>query len=81
MAHGLVVGVVAMPMMPKMHPRMEDDTHDLSGGETVTEGAGGLRVAAPGLLGSRWGGMTPLGLVMGHAVYGLVVALVYQWIT
>lgn len=46
--HGLVVGVVAMPMMPKMHPRMEDDTHYLSGGETVTEGAGGLRIAGAG---------------------------------
>lgn len=79
--HGLVVGVMAMPMMPKMHPRMDDDATALPGAETVTETPGGLRVAAPGLLGSRWGGMTPVGLIMGHAVYGVVVALVYQWVT
>lgn len=78
--HGVVVRIVAMPMMPKMHPRMDDDASGLSGGETVTEGAGGLRVTAPGLLGSRWGGMTPVGLVMGHAVYGLAAALFYQWV-
>ena len=74
---------MVMPMMPKMHPRMDDDATSagMSGSETVTGGASGLRVAAPGVLGSRWGTMTPVGIVMGHAVYGLVVALVYQWIT
>lgn len=83
LAIGVVLGVMVMPMMPKMHPRMDDDATGggPSGGETVIDGAGGLRVAAPGVLGSRWGKMTPFGLVMGHAVYGLVVALVYQWIT
>lgn len=79
-AHGLVVGVMAMPMMPKMHPRMgQDATIDgPSSTNTVQDGSGGLRVAAPGVLGSRWGGLTPVGLVMGHAVYGIVVALVYH---
>ena len=37
-------------------------------------------IAAPGVLGKNWGAMTPAGLVMGHAVYGLVAALVYSWI-
>jgi hypothetical protein len=32
------------------------------------------------VLGKNWGAMTPAGLVMGHAVYGLVAALVYSWI-
>lgn len=78
--HGLVVGVVAMPMMPSMHPRMSDDLPG-PGGQTVVETAGEVQLAAPGLLGARWGGMTPLGLVMGHAVYGVVLALVYSALT
>lgn len=73
--HGLVVGVVFMPMMPAVHPRMS--TEPTFGG-TVDVSAGSVQLAAPGMLGSKWGGMTPVGLVMGHAVYGLVVALVYQ---
>ncbi len=37
--HGLIVGAVAMPMMPSVHPRMERDatSRSLSGGATVTE--------------------------------------------
>lgn len=74
-AHGLVVGVVFMPMMPAMHPRM-------SGGVTpegtVHMEAGEVHLSNPGVLGARWGGMTPVGMIMGHAVYGVVLALVYQ---
>jgi len=29
------------------------------------------------MLGRNWGAMTPLGVLMGHVVYGAVVALVY----
>ncbi len=47
-------------------------------GGTVDVSAGTVQLAAPGMLGSKWGGMTPVGLVTGHAAYGLVVALVYQ---
>jgi len=43
----------------------------------VSVAGGTVSLSAPGLLGSRWGAMTPVGLVMGHVVYGLVVALVY----
>jgi uncharacterized membrane protein YagU involved in acid resistance len=75
LVHGLVVGVVFMPMMPAVHPRMSDEP---TFGGTVDVSAGSVRLAAPGVLGSKWGGMTPVGLVMGHAVYGLVVALVYR---
>jgi hypothetical protein len=73
--HGLIVGAVGMPMMPTMHPRMaapsDSDTPavDLSGG-TVT-------LSAPGFFAFRWGAMTPVGLVAGHVVYGLVLALIY----
>ena len=67
-----------MPMMPAMHPRMTADAQPPGPVDTT---AGQVRLAAPGLLGSHWGGMTPIGLVLGHIVYGLVVALVYQALT
>ncbi|MDZ7678249.1 MAG: hypothetical protein U5K29_06835 [Acidimicrobiales bacterium] len=37
--------------------------------------------AGTGLLGKNWGAMTPVGFIMGHALYGLVLALVYDAIT
>lgn len=69
-----MVGLVFMPMMPAIHPRMSTDIVD---GPVRTTG-GTVMLAAPGVLGSRWGGMTPVGLLMGHVVYGIVAALVYQ---
>lgn len=51
----------------------------LSGGQTVSEDAGDLRLAAPGMLVSRWGGTTPVGILMGHALYGTLLILVYGW--
>lgn len=73
--HGLAVGLIAMPMMPAMHPRM---LREPAFAGTVDTAGDQVELSAPGVLGSRWGGMTPVGLVMGHIVYGLVVALVYQ---
>lgn len=73
--HGMVVGLVFMPMMPAMHPRM---TREPAFAGTTDVTGGSVQIAAPGPLGARWGGMTPVGLVMGHVVYGLIVALVYQ---
>lgn len=73
--HGVVVGLVGMPMMGSIHPRMTAGA--LPDGGTVTESDGEVRLVAPGLFGKNWGGMTPAGMVMGHAVYGLVLALVY----
>lgn len=80
LVHAAIVGLMAMPMMPSMHPRM---SHALPGadGQTVVDSTGEVQLAAPGLMGARWGGMTPMGLVMGHVVFGVVVALVYSWLT
>ncbi len=72
-AHGAMVGLVFMPMMPAIHPRMSTDID----GPVRTTG-GTVTLAAPGVLGSRWGAMTPVGLLMGHVAYGIVAALVYQ---
>ncbi|MGE0795352.1 MAG: hypothetical protein AB7I38_17865 [Dehalococcoidia bacterium] len=81
LAHGVILGVVFMPMMPAVHPRMR---HELVGvavpggrGTVAVDEAGEVQLAAPGVLGMRWGGMTPVGMLMGHVVYGLVAALVY----
>lgn len=82
-AHGLVVGLVFMPMMPLMHPRMTSELVDIGAAArrtTVGTQDRGIELVPPGLLGRNWGGMTPAGLLMGHAVYGLVLALVYGWI-
>lgn len=77
---GLVHGIIAdfvMVMMGAMHPRM--DPPPASGhGEVVTDADGEVRLLAPGLFAKNYGVMTPVGLVIGHVVYGLVVALVYN---
>lgn len=83
--HGIVVGAVFMPMMPSMHPRMSENLVGAGArgaSQTVaTDANADVEVAAPGMMGSSWGGMTPVGLVMGHVVYGIVVALLYTAIT
>lgn len=73
--HGVVVGLIGMPMMGSVHPRMTTPQAD---GTTVVGSSGDVAIVAPGLFGKDWGGMTPAGMVMGHAVYGLVLALVYS---
>lgn len=62
--HGLIVGVMAMPMMGAIHPRMQPV-------------ADGFHLDSPGFMGVSYGKGTPAGLIVGHALYGLVVALVY----
>lgn len=74
--HGLVAGAVGMPMMGSMHPRMKPA--EFLGGAMVRSDATGMRIAEPGFFGRNYGAGTPMGLIMGHAVYGLVVALVYS---
>lgn len=66
--HGLVFGVMVLPMMPALHPRMKVSSD-------------GFHLEKPGVLGVSYGKGTALGIVMAHAVYGLVVALVYAGLT
>ncbi|CAN5791264.1 hypothetical protein BH23ACT5_BH23ACT5_22380 [soil metagenome] len=73
--HGVFVGAVAMPMMPAMHPRMTGSLGP--GGAVVDTSGGGVVLAASGDFGSGWASMTPIGLMIGHVVFGPVVALVY----
>lgn len=76
LVHGLIAGVM-MVMMGAMHPRMDPPPASAQA-EPVTQTAGGVRLLAPGLFAKNYGAMTPVGLVIGHIVYGLVVALVYN---
>jgi hypothetical protein len=68
--HGLVVGLMAMPMMPSMHPRMGERVATVGDGSDIW-------IESPGAMGRNWGAATPVGVLAGHAVYGLVHALVY----
>lgn len=78
--HGIVVGLI-MGMMPAMHPRMGRPSAAQPNTSSVTTTSNGVRLSAPGLFGTRWGAMTPAGVLIGHAVYGVVLALVYTWLT
>lgn len=75
LGHGIVVGLM-MAMMSSIHPRIADTpgTH-----ETQSPRAP-LRFSDPRVFGVGWGAMTPVGLVVGHFVYGVVLALVYSWL-
>jgi hypothetical protein len=72
LVHGAAVGLVFMPMMLAMHPRMS-----AAPATAVPSTASEVRLSAPEVLGSHWGSMTLVGLLAGHVVYGVVVALVY----
>lgn len=78
LVHGVVVGAMAMPMMAAIHPRMAASAG--SAGSVTVEG-GQVSLSAPGVFGTRWGGMTPIGMIAGHVVFGVVMALVYTWLS
>lgn len=67
---------IGFPTMGSAHPRMESAAA-FSGETTYEPRPGSLRIASPGFFGVNYGSGTPMGLLMGHAVYGLAVALVY----
>lgn len=76
LVHAVVAGAIGFPMMGSTHPRMESAAA-FTGDTTYESEPGSLRIASPGFFGVNYGTGTPMGLFMGHAVYGLVVALTY----
>lgn len=78
--HGLALGLIGLPMLPSIHRRVSS-TPAAAGAEATTVDSGQVSFSAPGLFGSNWGRMTPVGIVAGHLVYGAVVALVYTWLS
>jgi hypothetical protein len=63
-AHGAVLLVMLLPLLPQLHPRMaseyEGPTH-------------GRRLQPPGFLGLNYGYRTPLTVIVAHALYGLIL--------
>lgn len=74
--HGLVVGVV-FTMMGAMHPRMQPAAA-FSGGTTWRHDGQHLEIEEPGFFGVNYGGGTAVGVVVLHALYGLVLGAVYN---
>ena len=78
LGHGIVAGM-AMAMMGSVHARMITPTNATrSEGDVLTTTGGGTTVMEPSIFARNHGPRTPVGLVMGHVVFGLVVALVYD---
>ncbi|HZZ93796.1 MAG TPA: hypothetical protein VFE23_14640 [Usitatibacter sp.] len=63
-AHGFVLLVMALPLLPHLHPRMASEY----------EGPGGDRtLQPPGFLALNYGYRTPLTTILAHAVYGAIL--------
>lgn len=77
LGHGIVAGL-AMAMMGSMHPRMQAPSITQPQGDVLTVTGGQATLVEPGVFARNYGPLTPIGLVMGHVVFGLVVALVYR---
>lgn len=71
--HGVIV-LFVMPMMSTVHPRVRPDA-------TVATGpAGEVILPRFGFGGVGFGRGTPMGIMMGHLVFGLVWGLVFMWL-
>ena len=70
-----------VPRMP-LHPRISREAVGVARSPdhstVAVDDRHELRLPPPGVLGEDWGGMTPIGMLMGHAAYGLVLAPVYD---
>ena len=69
LAHGLVLLVAVMPMLPGIHPRMASE---LRGPEPTRE------LEPPGFMGFHYGRGTPLVALAGHVAYGAVLGAFYH---
>jgi len=68
-AHGLVVLVVMMPLLPGLHPRMASEEQ----GPDPTRA-----LEPPGFLGLNYGRRTPLVTLVAHVLYGVVLGGFYH---
>lgn len=63
-AHGLVLLVMVLPLLPHLHPRMASEY----------DGPGhGRRLQPPGFLALNYGYRTPLAMIVAHALYGMIL--------
>ena len=69
LVHALFVLVVAMPALPGMHPAMASERR----GPTVVR-----QLEPPGFLGLHYGIQTPVSVVLGHLVFGIILGVFYE---
>jgi uncharacterized membrane protein YagU involved in acid resistance len=69
LAHALFVLTVGMSLMPGFHPRMASEQH----GPNATR-----QLEPPGFLALNYGYRTPLSVFLSHAVFGMILALLYH---
>lgn len=69
LVHGAFVLAVAVPALPGLHPRMASEV----------QGPSNLRpLEPPGFLARNYGGRTPVSVLAGHLVFGIVLGLLYR---
>lgn len=68
LAHGLVVLVTLMPLLPGLHPRMASERH----GPTPTR-----LLQPPGFLALHYGRRTPVVTLVAHVAYGAILGGFY----
>jgi hypothetical protein len=66
--HGLFVAVVALPVMPGVHPRMASELR----GPTVAR-----QLEPPGFLALNYGARTPISIVIAHLAFGAILGGLY----
>jgi len=69
LAHGVVVLVALLPLVPEIHPRMATEEH----GPDPTRA-----LEPPGFLALNYGRRTPLLTLVAHVVYGAIIGGFYQ---
>lgn len=68
LCHGMFVLLVALPVLPDLHPRMASERH----GPTPTR-----LLQPPGFLGLHYGYRTPLVTLVAHLAYGATLGALY----
>ncbi len=66
---GVLVAVVVLPLLPGIHPRMVSDSR----GPEPTR-----LLEPPGFLSANYGRMTPIVIIVIHAIYGAILGAFYM---
>jgi hypothetical protein len=69
LVHGLFVCVVALPILPALHPRMAGEQR----GPTPTR-----QLQPPGFFGLHYGRQTPMVILLAHVAYGAILGAFYR---
>lgn len=69
LAHSLFVLIVAMPLLPGLHPRM---VSEYAGPEPTRQ------LEPPGFMALNYGSRTPISMILAHLAYGGVLGALYR---